>query len=206
VTVRQGTPASHERVRNRLATPRGFGRTPAATFKKGQSSPSRIRNNRHFLREWRGICERATQNPTHAKLRGWSHEVAGSRSLRPAGARDKVLGWIRWNTSERPGVARLGAGRRMYLRVTALYASGHRLSCVFWHLRRPRARGPSDAPDHHQVARTLRYTRRRFTPFEARTHREDEPCPGPTDRRVEGRADDPRLGHGSAASGCQNAA
>jgi hypothetical protein len=54
------------------------------------SSPSRIRNNRVFLREsweWRW---QATQIPTHAKIRGWSQEVAGSRSLRPAGTRDKA--------------------------------------------------------------------------------------------------------------------
>ena len=35
-------PASHERVRNRLETPRGFVRPRAATFKKCQGSPSRM--------------------------------------------------------------------------------------------------------------------------------------------------------------------
>jgi len=40
------------------------------------SSPSRIRHNHCFPREWRGICERATQNPTQSEVRTEPQVVA----------------------------------------------------------------------------------------------------------------------------------
>jgi len=49
-------------------------------FKKGQSSPSRIRNNRRVLREKRGVGKKATQKTTHLEGHGSPQEIAGSRA------------------------------------------------------------------------------------------------------------------------------
>ena len=74
-------PLGHDQAAERLATPRGFGRAPAATFKKEQSSPSRTTHNLVFLRENDGSWGKATQNPTQSELRGRPQEVAPAQGL-----------------------------------------------------------------------------------------------------------------------------
>ena len=53
---------------------------PAHACRCNENSPSRIRHNRHILRENRGVGEKVTQKATHSAGRGRPQEVARSRS------------------------------------------------------------------------------------------------------------------------------
>ena len=74
-----------ERVSARCGSMR-TGATPCE-----ESSPSRIRNNRRFLREKLGVGKKATQKTTHSPIRMIPQEVApGPRAVFGKGPRQRT--------------------------------------------------------------------------------------------------------------------
>jgi len=77
-----------DQAAERLASLCGFVRALTAAFKRGQSSPSGIGNNRRILREKLGVGKKATQQATHSPIRMIPQEVArGPRAVFGKGPR-----------------------------------------------------------------------------------------------------------------------